>query len=196
MHRKSADSGLTARLPRPEGRGLRSQVVKAYPLVECFISGASRDGSLEVERGESFPAEYTSVILSHLHHLTQHAPFFPTERNVLCHGDAHLGNIVICDGEALLIDLDGLTFAPYELDIAPSIVATRRFPHLTPATSCVVQDYGAGNVDWGVLNWFVQLRELTMMSWLATLWGHNSTVTSELAHRIATWEGGGVWNPV
>ena len=27
VHRKSADSGLTARLPRPEGRGLRSQVV-------------------------------------------------------------------------------------------------------------------------------------------------------------------------
>lgn len=46
--------------------------------------------------------------------------------NALLHGDAHVGNLVLLDGKARLIDLDGLCVGPWQLDIVPTKVAYDR----------------------------------------------------------------------
>lgn len=120
----------------------------------------------------------------------------PPLRNVLCHGDAHVGNTVLHDDEVVFVDLDNLTLAPCEFDLAPSVVATRRFPNLAHTPNRTVEDYGMDNVDENLLNWFVELRELTMLSWLATLCVRNLNTRGELEHRMETWKSGGAWNPI
>lgn len=114
---------------------------------------------------------------------------------VIAHGDAHMGNVVILAGRPAFVDLDDLTLGPRELDLAPSVVTGRRFKG-DAWSNRVLEEYGTNRLDPARLDWFCELREVTMNSWLATLWNHRPEARAELVHRVATWEGGGRWHPM
>lgn len=108
----------------------------------------------------------------------------------LAHGDAHTGNLVQHAGKPLLVDLDDLCIAPREMDFAPSEVSSRRFKHLETAYRDLLAGYDMpeSEIDQGNLAIYCQLRELTMISWLATLWGVEPRSRRELQNRVEGWD--------
>ncbi len=139
------------------------------------------------------PADVDEILRSRVDQVFADRPGF--RELVLTHGDAHAGNIVRLDGRPAFVDLDDLSLAPRELDLAPSIVTGARFKGNAWGQQ-VLDDYGREQLDKDALRWFANLREVTMNSWLATLWQEREDARTELLHRIATWEGGGRWHPM
>lgn len=110
---------------------------------------------------------------------------------VVVHGDAHPGNCVLWNGRPSLIDLDDLALGPRELDLAPMVTALRRFDRKSNAAGTIVSSYGKGLIDESALEWFCELREVTMNSWLASLWSSRPEAQAELVKRVSSWNGAG-----
>ncbi len=91
-----------SRTPRHEARALVRATSRELPVPELVGVG---DDWIETRWREGRPAERNDLerilpVVEHMH-----------TRGVL-HGDLHLGNILICDGEVLLLDLQRMRFLP------------------------------------------------------------------------------------
>jgi Ser/Thr protein kinase RdoA (MazF antagonist) len=135
------------------------------------------------------PAQYLSTIEARLGQVTPELHALNDLPTVLSHGDAYPGNLVRYHDADLFIDLADLCTAPKELDLAPSFVSARRFPNISDAYHQTLSGYGLSEatVNGHALEVFVALRELTMTSWLATLWGVEPKSHAELNRRIESW---------
>jgi hypothetical protein len=170
------DSEVPVGLPQWDFESARVKILDRLAMARDFI-----------------PADVDETLESRVNQVFSDLPEF--REYVLTHGDAHAGNIVRLHERPVFVDLDDLSLAPRELDLAPSVVTGARFKGNDWAQQ-VLDDYGRGQLDEYVLRWFASLREVTMNSWLATLWRERPDARSELLHRIATWEGGGQWHPM
>lgn len=110
----------------------------------------------------------------------------PTDRPLVLHGDAHVGNLVMMDGRPLLIDLDDLCIGSREFDLLPTYVSFKRFHGDSSKWEAFQQGYG--DADWERLDSLSVIRETTMNAWLADLWNLSEAARLELRHRIATWD--------
>ncbi len=111
-------------------------------------------------------------------------------RTGVVHGDAHAGNL-LRDGHGgfLLCDLDGTGIGPLDWDLVPVAVAAIRFGppgwHVELAAA-----YGRDvttNPAWPLLR---RIRELVMVTSVATDLRHRPAVAAEHAHRMRTLRAG------
>jgi hypothetical protein len=74
------------------------------------------------------------------------------------------------------------------MDLAPSLVSTQRFDHLPGAFDALLRGYGLTrtDLDHRTLEAYALLRELSMVSWLATVWAIQPRSRPEPHHRVRT----------
>jgi len=68
---------------------------------------------------ENIPREYAHVIIERLHHLLEVSQTLPSLNlpYVLCHNDIHGWNVITQGDRLVLLDWEGLRFAPREADL-------------------------------------------------------------------------------
>jgi Phosphotransferase enzyme family len=84
----------------------------------------------------------------------------------LIHGDAHQGNLLVSDGQVLLIDYEAVAVGPRAWDLIPAATAVDRFglPRAQYAAFC--RAYGHDVTDWEGYETLRSVRELGMTTWL------------------------------
>lgn len=96
-----------------------------------------------------------------------------TSDGVVLHNDAHVGNSVVCGGEVLLINHDGMAVGPAEWDFLSLLHEAVR---------------GGGDVervpgvDWGLVRSWLPIKDATSCAWLATVPG--DAARAELRARL------------
>ncbi|MGW5559726.1 phosphotransferase enzyme family protein [Micromonospora sp. NPDC003944] len=85
---------------------------------------------------------------------------------VVCHGDPHLGNLLLGDGgQVWLIDWDDAVLAPPECDLMFVLGGVLAFAPITPEQEeAVLAGYGTADVDPVRLAWFLAVRALDDLS--------------------------------
>lgn len=115
------------------------------------------------------------------------AAAFTDRPSVFLHGDAHDRNIASLNGKPLLIDLDDLCVGPAEIDLVPTYVAYRRMNRDDAAWAEFISHYNRP-VDWSLVEQLAVVREVTMNTWLASIYRTSPRHRAELAHRLRTWD--------
>ena len=93
-------------------------------------------------------------------------PARPARSNVVCHGDPHLGNLLLgADGQVWLIDWDDAVLAPPECDLMFVLGGVLAFAPITAEQQqAVLAGYGRTDVDPARLAWFLAVRALDDLS--------------------------------
>lgn len=157
---------------------------------EGFERGHRR---VEIARTGGVPSSLVDEVAGRLERLQAEFPEWSTDHVV--HGDPHAGNVVKVDNRHLLIDLDDLALGCPEIDLAPMQTSYSRFDGVPGSWESFLGSYGRA-IDRELLDWFVQLRQLTMVAWLFTLWDLRSESRAEAMHRVSTLDTAAVWNPL
>ncbi len=144
-------------------------------------------------RAGNVPSELVDEVTARLAQLESDFPSWSTDRVV--HGDPHLGNLVTIDGRHLLIDLDDVALGCPEIDLAPMRTSYARFENIPGDWDRYLEAYNRP-IDPDLLGSFVELRQLTMVAWLFTLWEHRPESRNEAIHRVATLDQRATWNPL
>ena len=106
----------------------------------------------------------------------------------LVHGDANVGNILRrrADGVAVLIDLDGVAAGPREWDLVLTAMYFERFGwHTAAEYAAFCEVYGFDVMAWPGYPVLRDIRELTMVTWLAQNAGESAEIAAEVGKRIA-----------
>jgi Ser/Thr protein kinase RdoA (MazF antagonist) len=115
------------------------------------------------------------------------------------HGDAHRGNVLLTSQGPVLLDLDELCIAPREWDLAPTLVARRRFGLSQAEWASFSTAYGYDLLHSPAAGPLVWLRELAMTTWLLQQYGAAREIDEELGRRIGSLEEDDpkwtTWNP-
>lgn len=164
--------------------------VDGLVIWEGFERGHRR---VELARTTGVPNDLVDEISGRLTTLESGIPPWSTETVV--HGDPHTGNLVKADGKHLLIDLDDLARGCPEIDLAPMRTGYTRFTQLTGSWDEFVAAYGRP-YDADMLDWFVKVRQVSMIAWLFTLWDLRPESQAEAVHRVSTLDTAAVWNPL
>jgi Ser/Thr protein kinase RdoA (MazF antagonist) len=145
---------------------------------------------LETAEALSVPSGYVELIRDRLKRVEAARTSIDHLLHVPAHADAYVGNLLVHENRPVLIDLDDMCSAPRELDFAPSLVSARRFEDIRAAYEDLLDGYDACDppLDADALAVFVEQRELTMISWLATLWGVEPRSRTVLEHRLSSWD--------
>ena len=104
------------------------------------------------------------------------------------HGDANVGNILRrqADGVAVLIDLDGFAAGPREWDLVLTAMYFERFGwHTAREYREFVAGYGFNVMTWPGYPVLRDIRELTMVAWLAQNIRESLEIAAEVSKRIA-----------
>ena len=104
------------------------------------------------------------------------------------HGDANVGNILRrqADSVAVLIDLDGFAAGPREWDLVLTAMYFERFGwHTAQEYAAFVGIYGFDVMGWPGYPVLADIRELTMVTWLAQNTGESPKIATEVAKRVA-----------
>jgi aminoglycoside phosphotransferase (APT) family kinase protein len=102
------------------------------------------------------------------------------------HGDANVGNLLRRDdGVAVLSDLDSVAIGPREWDLIQTAIYYERFGwHTDEEYAAFVDAYGFDVLDWSGYPTFADLRETSMVVWLAGTAETDPTALPELATRL------------
>ena len=103
------------------------------------------------------------------------------------HCDAHIGNLVEFGSRPRLIDLDGICVGPWQMDLVPAAVAYDRLGLDQRKWQEFARHFPSDPATWEHWDQAKKYRELTMTTWLASLWGRPG-VSTELEHRLNTWD--------
>ncbi len=104
------------------------------------------------------------------------------------HGDANVGNILRrqADGVAVLIDLDGFAAGPREWDLVLTAMYFQRFGwHTAQEYAAFAEIYGFDVMSWPGYPVLADIRELTMVTWLAQNACESPEIATEVAKRVA-----------
>ena len=110
------------------------------------------------------------------------------------HGDANVGNILRrqADGVAVLIDLDGFVAGPRERDLTLTAMYFERFGwHTAEEYAAFAEIYGFDVMAWPGYRVLADIKELTMVTWLAQNVGESPEIAAEVSKRIADLRDGG-----
>ena len=108
------------------------------------------------------------------------------------HGDAHLGNALLSDGQAVIIDFEHLCRGPREWDLIPAALDPRRFGGSEPAYQEFAAAYGTDVTQWEHFELFSRIRELQTTTWRLRV-DMTARVQDESERRMQYWRG--VENP-
>ncbi|WP_436772211.1 phosphotransferase enzyme family protein [Yinghuangia sp. YIM S09857] len=118
----------------------------------------------------------------------------------MIHGDANVGNALVGDdGRAVLIDLDGFELGPREWDLTQTAMYFERFGwHTRTEYEAFVRAYGFDVMNWYGYPVLADIRELSMVVWLAQNAGHDDQAAAEVRRRVSDLRTGGDrrgWKP-
>lgn len=118
----------------------------------------------------------------------------------MIHGDANVGNALVDDaGRAQLIDLDGFELGPREWDLTQTAMYFERFGwHTRTEYEAFVRAYGFDVMTWYGDPVLADIRELSMVIWLAQNAGHDDQAAAEVRRRLSDPRTGGDrrgWKP-
>ncbi|GAA4983331.1 aminoglycoside phosphotransferase family protein [Yinghuangia aomiensis] len=118
----------------------------------------------------------------------------------MIHGDANVGNALLDEsGRAVLIDLDGFELGPREWDLTLTAMYYERYGwHTRTEYESFVRAYGFDVMNWYGYPVLADIRELSMVVWLAQNADHDARAETELQRRISDLRTGGDrhgWQP-
>jgi hypothetical protein len=108
----------------------------------------------------------------------------PSLRLGLIHGDAYPANIVDTGSGPVLVDYDAAGIGPRYWDLAPTVVAHRRFGLPEDAVEHMLSAYGEDPRDDPALWAVVRIREWGAITYLLDLAGTSAVYSEELLHRL------------
>jgi hypothetical protein len=166
-----------------------------------------RSGRDHTQRGlhglvaQGVPEAVVLDLARHLERLPAHPSWADDPGQVLVHGDAHCGNVLIHQGRPVLIDLDRLHHGPAELDLIPTWATALRSTIWADWTQ-LKHGYGLRAVTEGLETWrhlqeAACERDLTTTMFLARFWGTRDDLRAEVRLRLADMDGaavGGGWS--
>lgn len=118
----------------------------------------------------------------------------------MVHGDANVGNALLdAAGRAVLIDLDGFALGPREWDLTLTAMYFERYGwHTRTEYEAFVRAYGFDVMNWYGYPALADIRELSMVVWLAQNAVDDERVATELQRRLSDLKTGGDrhgWQP-
>lgn len=188
--------------PSPEQIGELLAALHTTPVHNAtpVWGGSGHDsGRLEKARQAGVP----SHILEFLERKAEHVPEWRAmlaesakQYPATVHSDAHRGNMVTYNDRLLWIDLDGLSVGPAEIDFGPHLVAARRFSDEPAYWERLIEAYThkAPALDDDRLKYSEAIKSVTMLTWLASIWGIRPDTREELLHRVDTWAEDARWH--
>jgi len=102
------------------------------------------------------------------------------------HGDAHRGNVLCERGEPVLLDFEEFGVGPREWDLIPTAMSTLRFGVSAEEYGGFVEAYGFDVLLWPGADVLLDLRELTMTTWLMQNVGEAPEVAEEFRLRVGS----------
>ena len=90
---------------------------------------------------------------------------------VLVHGDAHAGNVVIYKNKPVAIDLDNISFGPQEVDFNPVFLHAQRYPGADPQAGVKLLKALNYPVDEKVIKLIVDYRSILRVIDMSLHWG-------------------------
>jgi Ser/Thr protein kinase RdoA (MazF antagonist) len=138
------------------------------------------------------PDSLVDFLSGELNNLEQSAVVH-SQAGTAIHGDAHKGNVVSTEKGLRWVDLDTFALGDPEVDLAPARVASQRFQVSAGAWEEFLGGY-CRPFDEERLDHYSRLKQLTMTSWLATLWRIRPETRPELLHRIETFREEAEWH--
>lgn len=140
---------------------------------------------LETLKTLTIPARHIDFLECQISDLTLAHDALVSEGNSLIHGDAYIGNLVFYEGQYLLIDMDNLCIGKPEIDLVPTKVEADRFARVEEFKAL---ERGARK---SLSKWYwskdaCRIRELTMVTWLGTLWDVDQNKRDQFLLRMAT----------
>jgi thiamine kinase-like enzyme len=108
------------------------------------------------------------------------------------HGDALLANTINTAAGLRLIDFDSVCYGPREWDLAPSLVAVKRFGRETESWTAFLGGYGIAPERLVHLEVASMVKQLSMTVVLCLQHGQSDAADREIARRISHWEKGDV----
>lgn len=152
-----------------------------YPFPK-FTPLAPVQNRLDKATNAGAPINCIEFLRTKLTQLSSSMDAFDEQPGCLLHGDAHIGNAVIYRKQLMLIDLDDICYGPWQLDFIPAWTAMLHMDESERYLSIVSKHQEEIN-EWPLKQEAIAIRELTMTSWLASLWGRGKRYQSELLLR-------------
>lgn len=106
------------------------------------------------------------------------------------HGDAHRGNVLCEQGEPVLLDFEEFSVGLREWDLVPTAMSMFRFGVTRGEYQRFVDTYGFDVLSWSGANLLMDLREMTMTTWLMQNIGEGPDVAEEFRARMESMRAG------
>lgn len=106
------------------------------------------------------------------------------------HGDAHRGNVLCERGEPVLLDFEEFAVGPREWDLIPTALSTFRFRVTRQEYQQFVDAFGFDVLIWSGVDLLMDLRELSMTTWLMQNVGEGPDVAEEFQARVRSMRAG------
>lgn len=100
------------------------------------------------------------------------------------HGDAHRGNVLCENGGPVLLDFEEFAVGPREWDLIPTAMSMFRFGVTREEYQQFVDAYGFDVLSWSGADLLMNLREMTMTTWLMQNVGEGHGVAREFQDRV------------
>lgn len=181
--------GRTARTLHDSAPALSGALASAGVSLEPFVEEELRRVRERITSAEDsgiFSRHDLSAFSEKVEEVSLKLAARPDDDHVVVHGDLYPANTVADSEETWLIDLDMVSYGPPVADAAPEVVRERRFPGRGASYAQFVQGYGREPADGATLRLFADLREITMVSWIAELSVRKPAVADEARHRLHT----------
>lgn len=103
------------------------------------------------------------------------------------HGDAHIKNVMVVDGTAVLIDFEGVGWGPPEWDLSMTATEYVTAKWWTDGQyNAFVEEYGYDITTWDGFDILRQIQEIKMTTWLMQNVNHFPKIANEFAARMRT----------
>ena len=108
----------------------------------------------------------------------------------LVHGDLHRGNVIAGREGVVLADLELSGWGPGSADVAPQLVAVRRYGGDPAELEAFLAGYGADPRGWDGLEVLVEGYELWVAAWAVANRAASPRIEHEAEVRLRRWRGG------
>ena len=105
------------------------------------------------------------------------------------HGDYHVDNVVLTPDGPTLVDLEDSGCGAVSWDLAPQMVAVRRFGASPANYRSFCDAYGADLMTWDGAETLCRTYELLLLSWAIAAWDASPQLEAEAALRLASFRG-------
>lgn len=155
------------------------EVARYDPLtiVPGRLDRAERSGDVPVET-IAFLRQRCTELTAIYEELTRRHPL------TLTHGDAHRGNVLIDQGQPVLLDFEMVGLGLVEWDLLPTAMAPARFGLSEDEYQTFAQTYGRDVREWPDYESLRDVRELAMVTWLMQNVGEGQQIADEFASRV------------